>query len=418
MAQPKHAAAKPLMLMLSAEPLERNGTLMDIEEQKDDLLVTLWNMRGDGWLRERMEADKKATVGKAFTVTRADIIEGLDENDEKIVIRIGKRQGGYWQLDSRILAISYDLYLSTKEKWKGKHFVAEKGVSIFPRLNDIVVGPIWVGGDHSNALPFDTYDSLIRKLPSYTELQKYVASRLASVLKEYFEVKGDPERTYEKFLTKRLQAKSSPVQQVVAAAEEAKFTYLLGRIHEMMKDAVSYSEAQWQKEILAIITLLFPKYLIALESIPTHDFSGRPRQIDLGLLDVEGNLDVIEIKKPFDACVMSSSQYRNNYVPLRELSGAIMQIEKYILYLQRGGRQQDKQIQKKYAGLLPAGLEVKIVNPRGMVILGRSNSLSPAQRQDFEVVRRKYAHIADIITYDDLIRRLEIVRDTVKRLST
>jgi len=35
--------------------------------------------------------------------------------------------------------------------------------------------------------------------------------------------------------------------------------------------------------------------------------------------------------------------------------------------------------------------------------------LAAAQRRDFEVVRRKYKSVIDIITYDDLLRRLEFV---------
>jgi hypothetical protein len=35
--------------------------------------------------------------------------------------------------------------------------------------------------------------------------------------------------------------------------------------------------------------------------------------------------------------------------------------------------------------------------------------LTAAQRRDFEVVRRKYKSVIDIITYDDLLRRLEFV---------
>lgn len=42
-----------------------------------------------------------------------------------------------------------------------------------------------------------------------------------------------------------------------------------------------------------------------------------------------------------------------------------------------------------------------------MVIMGRSVNLSDEQKNDFEIIRRKYANIVDIITYDDLIYRLE-----------
>ena len=41
--------------------------------------------------------------------------------------------------------------------------------------------------------------------------------------------------------------------------------------------------------------------------------------------------------------------------------------------------------------------------------MGRDRDMTPQQRHDFEVVRRHYKHIADILTYDDLLRRLEAV---------
>lgn len=44
-----------------------------------------------------------------------------------------------------------------------------------------------------------------------------------------------------------------------------------------------------------------------------------------------------------------------------------------------------------------------------IVIMGRDNNLTQAQRQDFEVVKRKYKNIIDIITYDDLLRRLDFI---------
>lgn len=61
------------------------------------------------------------------------------------------------------------------------------------------------------------------------------------------------------------------------------------------------------------------------------------------------------------------------------------------------------------------------VNPKAIVILGRRD-FDPKYTTDFEVIRRKYANIADILTYDDLldyfrniIRGLEEVK-TMKRV--
>ena len=89
-----------------------------------------------------------------------------------------------------------------------------------------------------------------------------------------------------------------------------------------------------------------------------------------------------------------------------------MQVEKYIYNLRRMGKEGEKRLtiklHKKYKhipGILD--MKVRITNPRGMIIMGRSNSLSDEQKNDFEIIRRKYANIVDIITYDDLIHRLE-----------
>jgi len=41
--------------------------------------------------------------------------------------------------------------------------------------------------------------------------------------------------------------------------------------------------------------------------------------------------------------------------------------------------------------------------------MGRDRDMTSRQRHDFEVVRRHYKHIADIVTYDDLVRRLAAV---------
>ncbi|SPT52832.1 Uncharacterised protein [Actinomyces bovis] len=41
-----------------------------------------------------------------------------------------------------------------------------------------------------------------------------------------------------------------------------------------------------------------------------------------------GTIDILEIKKPFADCLLSRGRYRDNYVPKRELAGAVVQCEK------------------------------------------------------------------------------------------
>ena len=91
-----------------------------------------------------------------------------------------------------------------------------------------------------------------------------------------------------------------------------------------------------------------------------------------------------------------------------------MQIEKYIFYLNKWGKAGEDYLTKYYKKELPAEFSIKITNPSGIIIMGRDNNLSPEQKQDFEVIKRKYKNVVDIITYDDLISRLKF---TIEQLS-
>lgn len=133
------------------------------------------------------------------------------------------------------------------------------------------------------------------------------------------------------------------------------------------------------------------------------------RQIDILLVDSSGNVDIVEIKQPFDKCIVTNNQYRNNFIPLRELSGTVMQVEKYVFYLNKWGQAGENYLTEKYQSELPDDFSIKITNPGGLIIMGRDSNLGENQRQDFEVVKRKYKNVIDIITYDDLLRRLEFI---------
>ena len=59
--------------------------------------------------------------------------------------------------------------------------------------------------------------------------------------------------------------------------------------------------------------------------------------------------------------------------------------------------------------------KIKITNPSGIIIMGRDDKLSDIQRDDFEVIKRKYKNIIDIITYDDLLKRLKFTIEQLKK---
>ena len=126
-----------------------------------------------------------------------------------------------------------------------------------------------------------------------------------------------------------------------------------------------------------------------------------------------GFVDILEIKK---ADVRMLTQYRNNYVATREISGAIQQIEKYIFCLNSSDKAK-VDVSKKLTETLPEGVEIKIVNPQGILLAGRSNEFTDEQKKDFELIKRQYKHVEDIMTYDDLAQRLRnIIASLEKRV--
>ena len=62
-----------------------------------------------------------------------------------------------------------------------------------------------------------------------------------------------------------------------------------------------------------------------------------------------------------------------------------------------------------HRAVLSEGLQLHIINPTAIIIVGRRHQFSQEQQKDFEVIQRQYKNVVDIMTYDDLIRRLEII---------
>ena len=84
-----------------------------------------------------------------------------------------------------------------------------------------------------------------------------------------------------------------------------------------------------------------------------------------------------------------------------------MQAEKYLFHLNKWGQAGEREIYEKRKSKLPDGIKLQITNPKALILLGRDKDFTGEQRFDFEIIRRKYANMVDIMTYDDLRRRLD-----------
>ena len=373
------------------------------------------------WVNRQMESEGEVSLrSQAFTLKGEDLYKFDDEGfGEEYIFHFAQKDNDseYYKILGRRLGISHDIYFHQDIDIQTKYFVAQYNISIFKKIGNLIDGDLYIGGNNDNAVSKADFLALMKNFPNSYELQKYTDARLATVLGDYFSSASVANDKYNKYMNKRVTTHETDLTDTFKEIELIKFQSLFEKLTLMLGQPNAYNEKQWQTEILDIILLLFPKYVYAFENaVVKDDYKGKDRKLDLILVDAEGHVDVIEIKKPFDDAVVSSGKYRDNYVPKRELSGSIVQLEKYIFHLSKSGKKGEQKLTEQFKRKLPADFEIKITNPSGLVIVGRSNNLNAEQRADFEVIKRKYKNLLDIITYDDLLERLRrIIESWQKR---
>lgn len=396
--------------------------MIAFNKRGSNLIMSYTVERGsEDWLVGPLERGEKEIPisGRTFNVRSeiylVDTPDGENGMDGGYRFLVGRLDGEYFRMDRRFLGIEYDLCLHKSLTFRRTTFVAETNIPIFRGFNKYGLAELHIGGEHPDAVPREVFEEMLRQFPNSYELKRYAQARVSSMIRNYVPMGMDFQAQYQKYRERKASEKGSQPRHDFGEYESDKFSALVTKIEAMLDAPDPYSESQWQKEILQVVRFLYPKYIEAFKEAPVYDsLAKKGRQIDFLLVDASGYVDAIEIKKPFGDCLVTANLYRDNHVPMRELSGTVMQLEKYLYHLSRWGQVGEEKLYKRYADQLPEGLRIRIVNPSGMVIIGRDEAFTADQRTDFEVIRRKYRNVLDIMTYDDLLRRLRTIRDQLK----
>lgn len=356
-----------------------------------------------------------------FFVEKNDLIEmkELDNYGDSICFVIGVLSDNYIKLDKDIFGTKHDFYFTKDFKFQQKMFIANQNISIVRKIDEVIDYDIYIGDEnnHEHEIPKDIYKELVKSFPNKTELIKYSHKRIASILKEFLPETDKYEEIYEKYLSKkehfveinRMDFNSDintqiEIEQFKIALDE--FKYMLGNME-------GYCEKVWQSKIHDILCLLYPKYILYAREMSFKGIEKHDKRPDFVLVDANGFIDVLEIKKPDASIITVHPSYRHNYIPVREMIGSIQQIEKYIYCLNNLSVENDKffdELKKQ----LPARVQPRALNPQGILILGRSNNFNSQQLRDFELIKRQYKNIAEIITYDDLLFRIENIIEALE----
>lgn len=351
-----------------------------------------------------------------FWVNKTNIVE-INQDDESICFTIAKTKENYYLLDREVFGIKHNISIEKKLNISDKWFITYPKTSVIKKMDELLQDDLCIVADENgeeNYLPSRAFLELIEVFPNSYEVKKYVSSRISYLLSTYVEGVWKNKESYERYLEKKeanLPLSSFPNIKLMGY-EMYKKAY--DELELMLKNSMSYSEKEWQRRIYEIICVLYPKYIARFREIEVGTDGRHMKTPDFMLVDSAGFVDILEIKKPDGIKVVSTTEYRNNYVASRDLEGAIVQIEKYIYILNHEGEARVKKIQDKVRNHLPSNFRLKVVNPQGILLLGRSNNLTDEQLFDFEIIKRQHKNIVDIMTYDDLLKRFRNILNQIK----
>lgn len=393
---------------------------ISFEYSENKLILCYTPVMGLDDITKRLDTEDGISIKHTFWVTKDLLCEDVEKDDdweETLHFYIGAVGEAYTQLDSEVFSTDHSFYFGNEIKLKPEMFTAYRNISILRKIDKVIERDFYIGGDweNHNGISKETFDNLLENFPKTAELDKYAHKRIASIIKDYFPECDKYEAIYEKFVESKNSSYASSfsaISKFNVQIELEQFTVAYQELMDMLNRYEAIDEKQWQEKIHNILQLLYPKYICCAREIKFYG-GKKDKQPDFLLVDANGFVDILEIKK---ADVRMLTQYRNNYVATREISGAIQQIEKYIFCLNSSDKAKED-VSKKLTEFLPEEVEVKIVNPQGILLAGRSNEFTDEQKKDFELIKRQYKHVADIMTYDDLAQRLRnIIASLEKRI--
>jgi hypothetical protein len=159
-----------------------------------------------------------------------------------------------------------------------------------------------------------------------------------------------------------------------------------------------HPESWWQNYIQARILIMQQGYIRPIEKMNVA--IGNTKYPDFALVTHDNYLDILEIKKP-DTIILKEDKSRGNFHWDTEISRAIIQVENYLEHIANQAAEVRSFVKDNYA------LELKVVRPRGFILAGNSAEFStPKQRDDFRLLSHGLKNVT-VITYDELLVRLE-----------
>lgn len=220
----------------------------------------------------------------------------------------------------------------------------------------------------------------------------------------YDSLDGAEAKKFNKKATTILASKNDPItiiKEVNCAIERTKIKAYERKVEELrirLQGSATYPESDgpdsWQNWIsnnIWIFGVTRDRFLSQAEG-----FGTKP---DFIFLTPDGFLDVLEIKLPTDE-VLSYDRSHKSYQINGTLSSAIGQVAKYRRDFEDNSDSWKRKIKDEKE------IDIKILRPRGFILIGRSNEWNQEKVEYFRMINN-ILHDVQILTYNDLLTMAE-----------
>ena len=75
-------------------------------------------------------------------------------------------------------------------------------------------------------------------------------------------------------------------------------------------------------------------------------------------------------------------------------------------------KKNEELIRKKIKEKYKIDMKINIRSPKFTIILGRNINFTEKQKKDFKTIKSQYNNVNEVLTYDDIIIKLERIIDT------
>lgn len=184
---------------------------------------------------------------------------------------------------------------------------------------------------------------------------------------------------------------------------------IIQRYEKLLKE--NPAESEWQKFFDEYITLFDSRYVhkIDYKNIAT----GITKYPDLVLVDIYGYLDFYELKKSGTTLIQYDNSHKTWFWS-KDVAMVISQVSDYLQKAKENALSYAKAIKEETETETEEGLNVNIINPRAIIVIGHTDQLkTDKKRNQFKNLRESLKDI-EFVLYDELLERLKNLLDSIK----